>query len=232
MRLFPSRRRLKTLRRSPRFFISAPTGRQIVVPFRPVSTVLIVVLALLSVFLALRSDIFQVKALEFELEEIADETLVRQRVMEEVMGRSIFFLNTSKVENSIKGDFPTIKEVILEKKLPDGLYIAVNVRVPLAVVEDKDGDKFLVDQEGFLFEEGAGENLPVIKLGGDFDGAVGLSVSDKGVRSYLETLELAAQKGFVVRAIYLNSTTIELRLEGTVVWLSALREKFPHNLSF
>jgi len=224
MRFFPSRRGLRALKRSPRVFIPAPAGRQIVVPFRPVSTLLIVALVFLSIFLALRSDIFQVKALEFELEEVSDEALVRQRVMEEVMGRSIFFLNASKVEDSIKSDFPTIKEVTLEKRLPDKLVIRISVRVPLAVVEDKDGDRFQVDQGGFLFKESGQENLPVIKLGVDFDGAVGLSVSDKGVCSYLETLDLATQKGFGVRAIYLNSTSIELRLDGTVVWLSAEAE--------
>lgn len=219
MSLLPGRKRLRALRRSPKIFIPAVSGRQIVVPFRPFSLVLIIFLSFLSFFLFLRSDIFQVKALEFEFEEVSDEALVRQRITEEVISRSIFFLDPSKVEQKIKDDFPTIRAISLEKKLPDRLLIQVAVRVPLAIVEDGGKNHFLVDGEGLLFRQASGEELPVIKLGEDFAGEVGFQISEQGVTSYLETLGLAEQKGLKTVAIFLRSTTVELRLKKTVVWL-------------
>lgn len=193
------------------------------IPFRPLSTVLIFGLTLLSVFLFLRTDIFQVKTLNFEFEELTDELLVRQRVMEEVLARSIFFLNTSAVEEKIKNSFPTVSAVSIEKKLPSTLSVRVSVRKPLAIIEDKNAARFLVDSEGLLFRPAAKEALPIIKLGEDFEGSVGLylSVDEQGITGYLKTLEIVVSKGLKTKAIYLRSKTIELRLKKTVVWLNS-----------
>src|SRR3990170_7504193 len=231
---FFRRRRLQVLRRSPRVFI--PIGpRQVVIPYRPISTVLIIFFATLSVFLFLRTDIFQVKALEFEFPakggsalggELADEALVRQRISEEVLARSIFFLDSGKVEEEIRGNFPTVKAVEIEKNLPDRLVIRISVRQPLAIIEDKNQARFLVDQEGLLFRQAAEEALPVIKLFEDFEGTVGteLEISEQGISGYLKTLDLVSQKGLETKAIYLRSQTIELQLVKTTVWLSAEKE--------
>ena len=222
---FFRRRRLQVLRRSPRVFI--PIGpRQVVVPYRPISTLLIIFFATLSVFLFLRTDIFQVKALEFEFEQLADEALVRQRISEEVLARSIFFLDSGKVEEEIRGNFPTVKAVEIEKNLPDRLVIRISVRQPLAIIEDKNQARFLVDQEGLLFRQAAEEALPVIKLFEDFEGTVGtkLEISEQGISGYLKTLDLVSQKGLETKAIYLRSQTIELQLVKTTVWLSAEKE--------
>ena len=218
---FP-RRRLQVLRRSPR--VSVPFGpRQLVIPYRPISTILIIFLSLLSLFLFLRTDTFQVKALEFEFEQLADEALVRQRISEEVIARSIFFLNIGKVEQEIKENFLTVNTVSIEKKLPDRLLIKVSVRKPLAIVADKSKNQFLVDHEGLLFRPAAGETLPVITISEDFEGVVGTVIDGRGISGYLQTLDLVSQKGLETKAIYLRSETIELRLKKTIVWLSADR---------
>ncbi len=215
------RRRWQTLQRSPRVSLMAGK-RQIVVPFRPLSTFLIIFLTLLSFFLFLRTDIFQVKALDFDFEELADEALVRQQISEKVLARSIFFLKVAEVEREIKGTFPTVSSISFEKRWPDRLLIKVIVRKPLAIVEDKNQARFLVDQEGLLFRQAAEEPLPIIKLGEDFEGAVGLwlAVDEQGIASYLKTLDLVSSKGLETKGIYLRSQTIELRLTNTIVWLS------------
>lgn len=218
---FWNRRRWQTLQRSPRVNLTAG-GKQIVVPFRPISAFLIIFLTLLSSFLFLRTDIFQVKALDFNFEELADEALVRQKIAEKVLARSIFFLNVAAVEQEIKGTFPTVSSVSFEKRWPDGLLIKVIVRKPLAIVEDKNQSQFLVDQEGLLFRQASKEPLPVIKLGEEFEGTVGLwlAVNEQGIASYLKTLDLVSAKGLETKGIYLRSRTIELRLAQTIVWLN------------
>lgn len=217
-------RRLRTLQRSPKIFVPAASGRQIVIPFRPISMLLIIFLTFLSGFLFLRSDFFQVKALDFEFEKIADEALVRQRVTEEVFARSIFFLDPQAIEQRIKKNFPTIKAISIKKNLPDRLRIRVSVRVPLAIVEAKSKARFLIDGEGLLFREEAGESLPVISLGEDFNGGIGFKVSEGGVARYLETLQLVAQKGLTTKAIYLRPQMVELQLEETLVYLDVEKE--------
>uniref|UniRef100_A0A831YPY8 POTRA domain-containing protein n=1 Tax=candidate division WWE3 bacterium TaxID=2053526 RepID=A0A831YPY8_UNCKA len=115
-----------------------------------------------------------------------------------------------------------MNSISFEKRWPDRLSIKVSVRKPLAIVEDKNQALFLVDQEGLLFRSAAGEPLPVIKLGEDFEGKIGLRlpVDERGIASYLKTLDLVSAKGLETQAIYLRSQTIELQLTGTVVWFN------------
>lgn len=211
------------MRRSPKVFVPAVGGRQIVIPFRPLSVVLIVVLSILSGFLFLRSDIFQIKEIDFDSGGVPDEALVRQRVMEEVLARSIFFLDPSAVEAKIKESFLAVSAVSIQKELPDKVHVKISVRKPLAIVEDKNKARFLVDGEGLLFQQATKESLPVIKLGEDFEGSLGLklSVSEQGISSYLKTLDIVASKGLKTKAIYLHSGTIELILKKTTVWLDS-----------
>lgn len=216
-------KKLRTLQRSPRFSLSA-SGRQIIIPFRPLSLLLILILTFLSGFLFLRSDIFLVKTLDFQFEkdeggsslDSAAQALVRQRLMEEVLARSIFFLDVAAVEGRIKENFPTVKAVSLQKLWPERLFVKVTVRVPLAIVEDRNKERFLVDEEGFLFRKAASELLPVVSLGTDFLGGIGMIVGDtSGLKGYLETLRLVGEKGLKTVAIYLRPTAIELQLEAT-----------------
>jgi len=224
MNLFRRRKRRRFTRRIPKLFSPRFSRRTYL---NRILFGLVLVLVLACGFLLFRSDIFLVKKMDFEFEEISDEALVRQRILEEVVARSIFFLNSQVVEDNIKNAFPTIKEVKVEKKLPDRVLIKVTVRVALAIVEDGAGKKFLVDGEGFLFREAKDEALPIIKLGGSFEGKVGDSVSGEGVYGYLETLDLAAEKGLETKAIYLRSSTIELKLKRTTVWLNAEEKISP-----
>ncbi|MDP2735306.1 MAG: FtsQ-type POTRA domain-containing protein [bacterium] len=215
-----SHRKWRILRRSPRVSLAVGRG-QLVIPFRPFSTVLIVLLALLSGYLFMRSDIFLIKNLGFEFEALADEALVRQRISEQVLARSIFLLDSGKVEEEIKRDFPTVKAVEFTRSLPDQLSIQVSVRVPLAIIEDAGGARFLVDSEGLLFREAADEKVPVIKLPEGSAGEIGGEVDGQGISGYLETLDLVSQKGLSAQGIFLHTSTIELRLKGTVAWLSS-----------
>jgi len=214
-------RRLNKLRRSPKIFIPIPSDRQLVVPFRPLSAFLILFFFATTVFFFLRSDIFQVRALDFKFEELtegirlSDEALVRQRISEEVLGRSIVFLDPGKVEGKIKGEFLTIKGIKVTKRLPDGLFINVLVRVPLARVRTKEDRLLLVDVEGLLFREASSEKLPIIDLGESFEGSLGEVVGGEEVRAYLETLDVVGEKGLVITSIALKPRMIELVLNKT-----------------
>ncbi len=214
-------RRLGAIRRSPKIFVPGPSSRQIVVPFKPLSLFLIVLFFSTSVFFFLRSDIFQVKNLEFEFQELANEALVRQRISEEVLGRSIIFLNTSAVEAEIKREFLTIEAIKIAKKLPDQLFINVSVRIPLGRVKAGEGKQILVDSSGLLFREASGEKLPLIDLGESFSGSLGEVVGGQEVQAYIETLRIIEEKGLETTSISLERGMIRLKLKtGLVVLLS------------
>lgn len=220
-------RRLRILRRSPKIFIPVPSNRQLVVPFKPLSLLLILFFFSTTVFFFLRSDIFQVRTLMFEFGGLAkgtkftDEALVRQRIAEEVLGRSIFFLDDKDVEAKLKKVFLTVKTLEIAKKLPDKVFINVSVRVPLAQVKVREGKLLLVDAEGLLFREASGENLPVIDLSESFTGSLGEIIGGEEVGAYLEALNVVKEKGLAASAITLKPGMVELKLKaGPAVFLS------------
>lgn len=228
-----SRRKLKRLQRSPKIFVPIPSDRQLVVPFKPLSLFLIIFFFSTTVFFLLRSDIFQVRALDFRFEGLAEgapfgsqtsfpeEALVRQRISEEVLGRSTIFLDPGKVEEKLKREFLTVRALGMTKRFPDGLLIRVSARVPLAQVKTKEEKLFLVDEEGLLFREARDEKLPIIDLGEVFEGALGETVGGEEVRAYLETLNLVREKGLATSSITLKPEMIELKLKtGPTVLLS------------
>lgn len=220
MFLLPFSRRRQRSHSVARIFVPA-AGKQLVIPFKSFSLIVIFLLLLMNVYFFLRSDFFLVKNLAFTFEELADEALVRQKIAEQVLARSIIFLDAGEVENAILAEFPTVKEVSILRKIPDRLEIKVSVRQPLAIVEDAQGKRFLIDKEGLFFREASDEQIPVIKLPEGITGEVGKVVSEQSVLGYLKTLELVVEKGFTARALYLHPSSIELRLAKTKVWLSA-----------
>lgn len=175
----------------------------------------------------LRSDFFQINDLEISFGgekkgiTVHDEVLVRQRIVEEVLGRSTFFLNPKEVEEAITNEFLTVREIKIVKKLPDNLEIFVSVRVPLARVRTKAGETFLIDAEGVLFRRASGEKLPLIDLRGSFEGTLGETIGGQEVETYLEALRVIEEKGLVTSSISLKPSLVELKLkDGPLVLLS------------
>ncbi|KKW05660.1 MAG: hypothetical protein UY40_C0012G0007 [candidate division CPR1 bacterium GW2011_GWC1_49_13] len=220
MFLWPFFKRRRRERSIARVFLPA-AGKQVVIPFKSFSLIIIFLLLLLNAYFFLRSDIFLVKNLDFAFEELADEALVRQKIAEQVLARSIIFLDTTEVASTILAEFPTVREVSIARQIPDRLKITVSVRQPLAIVEDERGGRYLIDKEGLFFREAGQEKIPVVKLPEGVVGEIGKVVSEQSVLSYLRTLELVAEKGFKAQGLYLHPSSIELRLVKTKVWLSA-----------
>lgn len=223
-------RRLGKLRRSPKIFVPIPSDRHLVIPFKPLSLFLIIFFFTTTVFFLLRSDIFHAKKLEFKFEELADEALVRQRISEEVLGRSTVFLNPAVVEEKIKREFLTVKAIEIIKKFPDRLLINVSVRIPLGRVRTRGGKQLLVDAQGLLFREASGEKLPVIDLGESFSGSLGEVVGGREVWAYLEALRIIKEKGLETTSIALEVRMIKLKLKTGVVVLLSVEEPVPEQI--
>jgi len=206
------------------------------VPFKPLSLFLILFFFATTVFFLFRSDIFQVSGLEFEFvrqeqeARPADEALVRQRISEEVLGKSVVFFNPVDVEERIKREFPTVRAIAVTKLFPNRLHINVSIRVPLAQVKTREGEELLVDAEGVLFREAAGERLPVIDLGESFEGVLGEEVGGEGVETYLEILDSLESKGLKTVSIALESDGIKVKLKDKTVIIFSVEKEVPKQI--
>lgn len=109
----------------------------------------------------------------------------------DLVGKNIFFINESSIEKKLKGKFPCVRDIELEKKILNKVKVKVEGRVGMVKVTsftEKETldlldleatsssqaallnwsfpqfvqDKFLADSEGVLFAKSQDENLPTL----------------------------------------------------------------------
>ena len=105
------------------------------------------------------SDTFQVKKIIVTGEEkISKEdikVLIEERLEKKIlffkMG-SIFLINPSEIRRGILNNFSKIAEIEINREFPDVINVLVVERLPLAIW-CRDGNCFLLDNEGVIFEE-------------------------------------------------------------------------------
>lgn len=107
--------------------------RQIVIPFRSLSAVGILALLLASVFLLLRSDIFNIhKVSVSDAKDCATQEGVIQNV--DLLGRSIFFADFEKSRKSLLKHFACLEDVTFTKHMPDKVTAQTVFRQPRALI--------------------------------------------------------------------------------------------------
>jgi len=74
-----------------------------------------------------------------------------------ISSKSIFIIDKKKLTKDILNEFPGIQEVLVQKKMPDGLTLKITERQPFAVFCQND-NCFFIDENGVIFEPL--ENLP------------------------------------------------------------------------
>lgn len=123
-----------------------------------------------------RSDIFTVKTINIQMENIActDDKQIKNALNLE--GENFFLIKSQRLEDILKKKFICINEVSLSRQVPDKINLSVSGRVPSAILinvrqEESSpssgvqmeniatpsaqnfatGDKFVVDKEGVIF---------------------------------------------------------------------------------
>lgn len=118
---------------------------------------------ILAAYFFINSAFFSVKYIEVNNENtlLADEII---EVSGLTIGQNLFKVNTKEAVLKIEA-FPIIKNVKIQRKIPDTLVITVLEREPLALVVITDGF-IVVDQEGILLKRIKDlkevEHLPVV----------------------------------------------------------------------
>lgn len=170
---FFKKKKFSHLRRSPKIFIPTPSPWWIIIPFKPLSIVLIIILAGFCIYLALRSDIFLIRNLIIEVEnepldggqvlKLVNEEKIREKA-KKYLTHSVFTTKVKDLEKEILEQFLEVRSAKVYKELPDKLVILVQSRTPVAKVLSEEGE-FLVDDTGLIFYQDPPEStLPLFKL--------------------------------------------------------------------
>ncbi len=162
-------RRLQRLRRSPKIFIPTPRS-WIVIPFKPLSLFLIIILLFLSAYLILRSDIFLLRHLRLQKTNSPHPSVLREEELKEYLqrywARSLLLLSPAQIEEDLTQHFLALAAVKIEKKYPDTLIIHYRERQPLLIIVNQ-GREFLVDKDALLYfqlQGNLGATLPRVQL--------------------------------------------------------------------
>ena len=123
------------VRRSPKLLVPVES-RQIIVPFKPISILIIVFLLIATLILALRSDLFLIHRLDVNFQTNIG-CLLKEEVSNnlDVIGRSLVFLNPQVYQNLLLGKFICLKAVHFEKHWPDKLKVTIVERKPVAALQ-------------------------------------------------------------------------------------------------
>ena len=102
-------------------------------------------------------------------------------------GNSILFVSEARVAESIKEHYPEVKEVSLNRRLPDRVELVLEVREPAAYV-DISGKYLLMDKEAFCYAQADRllEGYPVIRGLSGQDAVMGQSLGCLTSRNALQ----------------------------------------------
>ncbi len=69
-----------------------------------------------------------------------------------IISKSIFLVNTDKINKEILEKFPIIESLRINKKFPETITLQVAERKPIGVFCNNDNQCFLIDENGIIFE--------------------------------------------------------------------------------
>ena len=123
------------IRRNPKLLVGGKSN-QIIVPFKPLSIILIILLILLTFYFALRSDLFQIRQLEISNSESFKDCLSEEQLSQrlDVVGRSAIFLETKKLSQDLLADVICLKSVTITTSWPNKIKINAKIRQPVAAI--------------------------------------------------------------------------------------------------
>jgi cell division septal protein FtsQ len=118
-----------------------------------------------------------------------------------VIGQNIFKLDTALLEDSLKKSFQGISTIKISKKYFDKLIIQIQERVPLAIVVDKNGVRYLIDLDGYVLGAVEDSYFDLPSLNYDQELHVGQFVDSKIVPVSMEIINQAKIESVSVSSV-------------------------------
>jgi len=146
------------------------------------------------------------------------------KVPERLFSYSLLSLDKESISQEMLLTYPNLLQVKVTTALPGKVTILLQARIPIALLEDKQGYRYLVDENGKVFAIGSAEVLPLIKT--EEAVAVGEVVTSPSLTAALNLLSTLHQSLTSVMSITVHSfENLEVRLNsGEVALFSAERD--------
>lgn len=188
--------------------------------------IFILFIILISFLQISRIELFKVKTLKIENNNIGCAGENQLKESSDLLGQNYFFLNTATVEKKLKTKFYCIKSVSLSKQIPDKVIVQISGRQPVAVLIDlKDkqasfsslleniatpsalltGNSFIIDNEGMVFDKDKNDlSIPRIYIY-NLDIALGKSLTDNLIINTLKILDKVKTFGTLVKESWIGN---------------------------
>lgn len=167
-------------------------------------------------YFVLKSPTFLVKniIITTDYDISANQELVK--ILEKTKGQNIFLVNEKELAQKLASSDIKIKEVSVKKEFSGKLLVNIQSRQALAIIPW--GNKFfLVDKEGFIFDEKEQSvGLPIFNLGLQNIG-VGSRIDDKENNILLILGALAGKEE--IKSIETREEEIQMKLGGEILVL-------------
>lgn len=150
---------------------------------------LIITLFILGVVFWLRSDFWQIKKISCQVNGDPCSADLWAELMNETLGRNIFFLSSGKLSEKIKKNHPEFFQVKISKQFPQNLLFEIKVRKAVVAIGKEGGDFYLADKEGVLLEKiNQPANWPLVLLGEAMSQKVGEKIQDEMILKEIKIL--------------------------------------------
>ncbi len=209
----------KRIRKDNEIFIPGEK-RNIIINFGLISLSGFFILLIISAYLFIRSDFFVIRNLIIKLDKIecASESSIKE--VAGILGQNFFFLNSLEIKKKFDQKFICIKNINFIKHFPDAIELQISGRIPIALLintieatnsytlEDfistssssltvgvsSNLASLVVDEEGVIFSDDTGKNLPRIFFEGE-KLEKGKKLSGGGVKKSIQILNKMTQLG-------------------------------------
>lgn len=140
----------------------------------------------------------------------------------DVSSKSIFLVNTDKLNKEILRKLPIIEKLQINRKLPETVLLGIEERKPVGIFCPPSGENncFLVDQNGIIYEllTAVPSNIIIVRQAGNNnplsagEKALAQNISDaisKIQKNLKDNFQIDLREAFVTSPIRLNITTKE-----------------------
>lgn len=145
--------------------------------------------------------------------------------MAEVSGKNILFYSPAGLSEKLRLKHPEIFSLTIRKKWPQTMQFRVEIRKGSLLIQ-KEGDFFLVDEEGMVLREEKPDGLAVIEVGPEVSLVMGQKIAETTV---LNSIIILTQSRYrllpPLSAKFISSQDLEVKYQsGLLVLFSTAKE--------
>jgi len=223
----------RKIKKRPSRVFKPSTSKYIVLTFKTIISLLIFLFLIIAFIFFFTNDYFKISFLDCEKNKLPCSEKERNFFLD-FFGENIFLFNTDKKERQIKNSYPHIREVEIEKKLPNKVLLQIKDREEFASLNRDDKSWFIFDKEGFflkmVYEKP--KNLPeIFSYHSGLNLSVGQKIDKKEILISLKILKSLKDSFILLEKIIVDKREIiTLFLTNDVVASLSAQKNTPNQV--